>query len=583
MKQIINDLIEQALLELVQASQIPAELSVNVQVTPSRDASQGDYASNIALMLARPVGMAPRALAELIVGSLPAVDTIEKTEVAGPGFINFFVASSTSHSVVHRILEQGENFGRSELGQGSTVQIEFVSANPTGPLHVGHGRGAAIGATLANLLSYVGYEVQKEYYVNDAGRQMHILAASVWLRYLDLCGENITFPSNGYQGDYVWDIAATLHRENAERFHQPATLVFADVCADAPAGDKEKHIDDLIANAQGLLGEDEYRIVFDLALVTLVEVIRADLQAFGVDFDRWFSERSLSDDGLIEQVITRLQDNDHVYERDGALWFRSTDFGDEKDRVVRRENGLTTYFASDIAYHVNKFERGFDKVINIWGADHHGYIPRVKASLTALGYVADNLEVQLVQFANLFENGTKISMSTRSGEFVTLRQLREDVGLDAARFFYVMRKAEQHMDFDLDLAREQSNDNPVYYLQYAHARICSVKRQCVDKGFSASATDVNLSRLDNAHEQALVKQLGLFPERVEAAASRREPHLVINYLRELANQFHSWYNAHQFIVDEVELRDARLALASAIGQVLRNGLGLMGVSAPEKM
>jgi len=583
LKQIINDLIAQALLELAQASQIPAELSVNIQVTPSRDAGQGDYASNIALTLAKPAGMAPRALAELIVGKLPDVDTIEKIEVAGPGFINFFVASSTSHSVVNRILEQGDDFGRSELGQGTKIQVEFVSANPTGPLHVGHGRGAAFGATLANLLSYVGYQVQQEYYVNDAGRQMHILGASVWLRYLDLCGEEITFPSNGYQGDYVWDIAATLHRENAERFHRPVAQVMADVCADAPSGDKEKHIDDLITNAQSLLGADDYRIVFDLALVTLVDVIRVDLKAFGVDYDRWFSERSLSDDGLIDAAIKRLQDNDHVYEQDGALWFRSTDFGDEKDRVVRRDNGQTTYFASDIAYHMNKFERGFDKVINIWGADHHGYIPRVKASLTALGYVADDLEVQLVQFANLYENGVKISMSTRSGEFVTLRQLREDVGLDAARFFYVMRKVEQHMDFDLDLAREQSSDNPVYYLQYAHARICSVKRQCADKGFSVSTRDANLSRLDNAHEQALVKQLGLFQERVESAAERREPHLVVNYMRELANQFHSWYNAHQFLVDDVELRDARLALASAIGQVLRNGLGLMGVSAPEKM
>jgi arginyl-tRNA synthetase len=583
LKQIINDLIAQALLELEQASQIPAELSVNIQVTPARDASQGDYASNIALMLAKPAGMAPRALAELIVGKIPAVDVIEKIEVAGPGFINFFVASSTSHSVIRRILEQGEDFGRSELGQGSKIQVEFVSANPTGPLHVGHGRGAAFGATLANLLSFVGYEVQKEYYVNDAGRQMHILGTSVWLRYLELCGETIVFPSNGYQGDYVWDIAATLHRENADRFHRPVAQVMADVCADAPTGDKEKHIDDLIANAHGLLGEDEYRIVFDLALVTLTDVIRVDLQNFGVEFDRWFSERSLSDEGLIEQAITRLQDNDHVYEQDGALWFRSTDFGDEKDRVVRRDNGQTTYFASDIAYHMNKFDRGFDKVINIWGADHHGYIPRVKASLSALGYMADNLEVQLVQFANLFENGVKISMSTRSGEFVTLRQLREDVGLDAARFFYVMRKAEQHMDFDLDLAREQSSDNPVYYLQYAHARICSVRRQCIDKGIDVSAGDANLARLDNTHEQALVKQLGQFPERVEAAASRCEPHLVVNYMRELANQFHSWYNAHHFIVDDSELRDARLALASAIGQVLRNGLKLMGVSAPEKM
>ncbi len=583
MKQIINDLIAQALLELAQASRIPADLSINIQVTPARDASQGDYASNIALMLAKPAAMAPRALAELIVDALPAVEAIEKVEVAGPGFINFFVASSTSNSVIRRILEQGEDFGRSELGQGSKVQVEFVSANPTGPLHVGHGRGAAFGATLANLLSFVGFDVQKEYYVNDAGRQMHILGTSVWLRYLELCGETIDFPSNGYQGDYVWDIAATLHRENAGRFHRPVAQVMADVSADAPAGDKEKHIDDLIANAHGLLGEDEYSVVFDLALVTLTEVIRVDLQNFGVEFDRWFSERSLSDEGLIEQAIRRLQDNGHVYEQDGALWFRSTNFGDEKDRVVRRDNGQTTYFASDIAYHMNKFDRGFDTVINIWGADHHGYIPRVKASLSALGYVADNLEVQLVQFANLFENGVKMSMSTRSGEFVTLRQLREDVGQDAARFFYVMRKAEQHMDFDLDLAREQSNENPVYYLQYAHARICSVGRQCIDRGIAVPAADANLARLDNSHEQALVKQLGQFHERVESAAIRREPHLVVNYLRDLAHQFHSWYNAHHFIVDDSELRDARLALASAIGQVMRNGLKLMGVSAPEKM
>ncbi|MCP4876070.1 MAG: arginine--tRNA ligase [Gammaproteobacteria bacterium] len=583
MKQIINDLIAQALLELAQAAQIPSELSINIQVTPARDPGQGDFASNIALMLAKPTGLAPRALAEMIVAKMPVLDTINKIEVAGPGFINFFVDSGTSHAIVQHVLEQGDDFGRSTLGQGGKIQVEFVSANPTGPLHVGHGRGAAYGATLANLLSYVGFEVQKEYYVNDAGRQMHILGTSVWLRYLDLCGESIDFPSNGYQGDYVWDIAATLHRENAERFHKDAAEIYADVCEDAPAGDKEKHIDDLIDNAQRLLGEDEYRFVFDLALNTLVKVIRVDLHAFGVDFDRWFSERSLSDEGLIEQAIKRLQDNGHVYEQDGALWFRSTDFGDEKDRVVCRDNGQTTYFASDIAYHMNKFERGFAKVINIWGADHHGYIPRVKASLSALGYDADNLEIQLVQFANLFEKGEKISMSTRSGEFVTLKQLREDVGQDAARFFYVMRKAEQHMDFDLDLAREQSNDNPVYYLQYAHARICSVRRQCEDKGLEVDINNASLTRLDNAHEQALVKHLGLFSERVESAALRHEPHQVVNYLRELANQFHSWYNAHQFIVDDVELRNARLALASAIGQVLGNGLKLMGVSAPEKM
>lgn len=583
MKKTITDLIAQALHELEQASQIPSNLVSNIQVTSSRDPSQGDYASNIALALAQPAGLPPRELAQLITAKIAAADDIDRIEVAGPGFINFFVASNASQSIVSTILEQTDDYGRGSLGQGGKIQIEFVSANPTGPLHVGHGRGAAYGATLANLLEFVGFQVQREYYVNDAGRQMHILGASTWLRYLELCGEAIVFPSNGYQGDYVWDIAATLHREHGEAFRRPAARVFADVGEDAPAGDKEKHIDQLIAKAQGLLGENDYRIVFDLALSTLIEVIRNDLHAFGVDFDHWFSERSLSDEGLIERVIARLQDNGHVYQQEGALWFRSTDFGDEKDRVVRRDNGQTTYFASDIAYHMDKFDRGFDKVINIWGADHHGYIARVKAALSALGYNADDLEIQLVQFANLFENGAKIAMSTRSGEFVTLRQLREDVGRDAARFFYVMRKVEQHMDFDLDLAREQSSDNPVFYLQYAHARICSVWRQCAEKGLEIATRQVDLSRLDNSHEQALIKQLGQFPEQVESAARRREPHLVVNYLRDLANHFHSWYNAHQFIVDDVELRDARLSLASAVGQVLKNGLNLMGVSAPEKM
>ena len=583
MKQIIHDLIGQALIELEQTSQIPSELNVNIQVTPTRGADQGDFATNIALMLAKQVGMAAAKLAALIVAQLAQNESIDRVEVAGPGFINFYLSSASSQSVIRSILEQAENFGRSDHGQGVKVQVEFVSANPTGPLHVGHGRGAAFGATLANLLHNVGYQVQCEYYVNDAGRQMDILGTSTWLRYLELCGETIAFPSNGYQGDYVWDMAASLHRENGDRFLRTSQQVMQGVCADAPEGDKEKHIDDLIANAHSLLGASEYRVVFDLALNILVDVIRKDLHAFGVDYDEWFSERSLQDDGTIDKAIQRLSDNGHIYQQGGALWFRSTDFGDEKDRVVKRENGLTTYFASDIAYHMNKFDRGMEHVINIWGADHHGYIARVKASLDALGYDSNRLEIQLVQFANLYEKGEKVSMSTRSGEFVTLRQLREDVGLDAARFFYVMRKAEQHMDFDLSLAREQSSDNPVYYLQYAHARICSVKRQCADKGLSVSIQDANLSRLDNAHEQALVKQLGLFQERVESAANRREPHLVVNYMRELANQFHSWYNAHQFIVDDVELRDARLALASSIGQVLRNGLKLMGVSAPEKM
>jgi len=581
LKQTIHDLIEVALAELQQNNQLPVELKINIQVTDTKDRSQGDFASNIAMTLAKQASRPPRELAQLIVDQITPQAPVNKIEIAGPGFINFFLDSNASYSAITNILQAGDAYGRSNYGQGEKIQVEFVSANPTGPLHVGHGRGAAYGATLANVLRYVGYDVQCEYYVNDAGRQMDILGTSTWLRYLELCGVELPFPSNGYQGDYIWDIAADLHRENGERFQKTAEQVMLNVCEDAPVGDKEKHIDDLIANAQALLGDD-YRLVFDRALNTLVDVIRNDLHAFGVDYDEWFSERSLADTGALESSIQTLNDNGHIYEKDGALWFRSTGFGDEKDRVVQRDNGQTTYFASDIAYHKNKLDRGFSRVINIWGADHHGYIPRVKASLTALGYDADRLEVQLVQFANLFENGKKMSMSTRSGEFVTLKQLREDVGKDAARFFYVMRKAEQHMDFDLDLAREQSSDNPVYYLQYAYARICSVKRQCAEKGLSPSST-VNLSRLDNSHELELIKQINLYPERVQSAAIRREPHIVVNYLRDLANQFHSWYNAHHFIVDDVELRDARLALATAVGQVMKNGLTLMGVSAPETM
>ncbi|MDH5353931.1 MAG: arginine--tRNA ligase, partial [Gammaproteobacteria bacterium] len=459
MKQTIHDLIEKALADLQQSAQLPDDLKINIQVTATKDRSQGDFASNIAMTLSKQAGKPPRQVAELIITQLEDNNSIDKVEVAGPGFINFFIDSEASHSVISNILQQAESYGKSEHGKGEKIQIEFVSANPTGPLHVGHGRGAAYGATLANILRHVGYDVQCEYYVNDAGRQMDILGTSVWLRYLELCGVELTFPSNGYQGDYVWDIAATLHRENGERFKHDQEAVFKKVSADAPLGDKEKHIDDLIANAHALLG-DGYRVVFDLALNTLVEVIRNDLHAFGVDYDEWFSERSLSDGGLLEASIKQLNENGYIYEKDGALWFRSTELGDEKDRVVQRDNGQTTYFASDIAYHKNKLDRGFDRVINIWGADHHGYIARVKASLTALGYDAERLEIQLVQFANLYENGKKMSMSTRSGEFVTLKQLRDDVGKDAARFFYVMRKADQHMDFDLDLARDQSSDNP---------------------------------------------------------------------------------------------------------------------------
>ncbi len=583
MKQQLEQLISQSIEKLIEQGDLAENFTTKILVTDSKDAAQGDFASNVCLANAKQASMPPRQLAEKLVQQMGEQAWLDKVEIAGPGFINFFLRAGFNRSIVQTILKQADDYGLSDFGKNKKIQIEFVSANPTGPLHVGHGRGAAYGATLANLLKATGHDVQCEYYVNDAGRQMDILGTSVWLRYLDLAGEAITFPSNGYQGDYIWDIAANLHRENADKYRVDAKDVFTGLHADHPEGDKEKHIDDLIENAKNLLGAEKYRDVFDLALVTLVDVIRRDLKQFGVEYDEWFSERQLTEKGLVEKAIQTLQSKGVVYESHGALWFKSTDYGDEKDRVVKRDNGQTTYFASDIAYHMNKFDRGFDQVINIWGSDHHGYIARVKAALTAMNYSADKLEILLVQFANLYENGEMMSMSTRSGEFVPLRTLRDDVGNDAARFFYVMRKVDQHMDFDLNLAREQSSDNPVFYVQYAHARVCSVEKQCAEQSISIDLENINLEKLNNKHEQLLLKQLVLYPERLVIAAERREPHIIINYLRELSQQFHSWYNAHKFIVEDKELCNARVALAFASRQVLKNGLLLMGVSAPEKM
>jgi arginyl-tRNA synthetase len=466
------------------------------------------------------------------------------------------------------------------------VQVEFVSANPTGPLHVGHGRGAAYGAAVADLLEAVGFAVHREYYVNDAGRQMDILAASVWLRYLELCGEAVVFPANAYRGDYVWDIAATLHREHGDAYHVPVARVGEGLPPDEPdGGDKERYIDAVIARARELLGDNRYRFVFELGLNTILEDIRDDLEKFGVVYDEWYSERSLSERGAVQRAIERLRAAGQLYEQDGALWFRSTAFGDEKDRVVVRENGQTTYFASDIAYHMDKLERGFERVIDVWGADHHGYVPRVKAALQALGDDPARLDVLLVQFATLYRGGEKVQMSTRSGEFVTLRQLRKEVGRDAARFFYVMRKSEQHLDFDLDLAKSQSSDNPVYYVQYAHARVASVLRQMAERGLERDAQRglASLGRLTEPQEQALLTGLARYPEVVEAAALAHEPHQVVHFLREIANDFHVYYTTHQFLVDDAGLRDARLSLVLAAQQVLANGLRLLGVSAPETM
>ncbi len=571
MKQQLAPLLSAAVATLQADGVLPADQPVDIQLERTRDRKHGDFASNLAMMLCKAARSKPRDLAEKLVAALPASDIVTRVEIAGPGFINFYLAPAAYHAMLRQILAEGETFGRSNIGAGQTVQVEFVSANPTGPLHVGHGRGAAYGATVADLLEAVGHKVHREYYVNDAGRQMDILAASVYLRYLDLCGENITFPSNGYKGDYVWDIGASLHRKHGDALRHSSDEIFRDITADEPqGGDKEAHIDDLVTRIKTLLGEEHYRETLDN--------IRRDLEAFGVHYDEWFSERSLTEGGAVDRALERLKASGHVYEKGGALWFRSTDFGDEKDRVVVRDNGQTTYFASDIAYHMNKLERGYSRVIDIWGADHHGYVPRVKAALTALGDDADKLDVLLVQFAILYRGGERMQMSTRSGEFVTLRELRNEVGNDAARFFYVMRKCEQHMDFDLDLAKSQSNENPIYYIQYAHARVVSVFRQLPDKGFSwdADRGAQHLDRLSESHEDELIVALSRY-------ALNHEPHLLAHYLRELANAFHTYYNAHQFLVEDADLRDARLNLIQATRQVIANGLGLLGVSAPDSM
>ncbi|QIK38331.1 arginine--tRNA ligase [Caldichromatium japonicum] len=593
MKHEIAQLLSAALNSLIEQGEIVLDQPPEIQVERTKDPAHGDLATNLALLLAKPLRMKPRALAEQITARLPSSPWVARVEVAGPGFINFFLTESAYRSVIPQILAEGPGYGRSKIGAGQRVQVEFVSANPTGPLHVGHGRGAAYGAVVADLLEAVGFDVHREYYVNDAGRQMDILATSVWLRYLELCGEVLRFPSNGYRGDYVWDIAATLHREHGETYRVDAEEVFRGLPPDAPVegepqdqvGDKEAHIDALIATAKRLLGDNRYRYVFELGLNTILDDIREDLAQFGVTYQEWYSERSLAERGLVNRAIERLREAGYVYEHGGALWFRSSAFGDEKDRVVVRENGQTTYFASDIAYHLDKFERGFHRIIDIWGADHHGYIPRVKAALQALGKDPNRLDVLLVQFAVLYRGGEKVQMSTRSGEFVTLRALRREVGRDAARFFYVMRRCEQHLDFDLDLARSQSADNPVYYVQYAHARICAVLRQAAERGIAVelSPGERHLELLSETHEQALMRVLSRYPEVVEQAALKAEPHQLTQYLRELANEFHAYYNAHPFLVEDGRLRDARLKLILAIRQVLRNGLNLLGVSAPESM
>jgi len=562
------------------ASVAPEQRDTAILVERPKQADHGDFASNLALQLAKTLKANPREIAQRLVRELAVSPWVDKAEVAGAGFINFRLAAAAKTRIVQEVLSQGDEYGKCVLPQDERmkVQVEFVSANPTGPLHVGHGRGAAYGASLATLLCWAGHDVKREYYVNDAGRQMDILGLSTWLRYLALFDAHVPFPSNAYQGDYVADMARQIRAAHGDRYLHPAAAVLA--CVPPPEPDAEAHLDGLIKAAKDLLGED-WAYIHQHALTEQLADGRADLEEFGVHFDMWFSERSLFDTGMVKMAVERLEQNGHIYVQDGAKWFRSTAFGDEKDRVVQRDNGLYTYFASDIAYHLNKLERGFDRIVDIWGADHHGYIPRVRGALQALGCDARKLDVVLVQFVSLWRGTEKVSMSTRGGQYVTLRELRGEVGNDACRFFYMLRKADQSLDFDLDLAKSQSNDNPVYYVQYAHARVCSVLAQW--GGAVSGLANADLAPLGGERELALCARLGAFPEAIEDAARDYAPHAIVFYLRELAAEFHSYYNAERILAEDAAQRTARLALAAALRQVLRNGFRILGVSAPESM
>ncbi|MGA9854846.1 MAG: arginine--tRNA ligase [Gammaproteobacteria bacterium] len=527
----------------------------------TRDPAHGDFATNVALILAKQAGRKPRELAQAIIAALPRSELVSKVEIAGPGFINFFLSASAYHEQVKAILAAGENYGRSDSGKGRRVGVEFVSANPTGPLHVGHGRNAAIGDSLARLLEVTGWQVTREFYYNDAGVQINNLALSVQARCQGIAPEQPGWPVDGYRGDYIADVA---------RAYLAGESVTADGHTVIGSGDAE-----------------DLQVIRRFAVAALRHEQDLDLKAFGVHFDVYFLESSLYTDGKVEEAVRELIAHGHTYEEDGALWLRTTDFGDDKDRVMRKSDGTYTYFVPDVAYHLSKWQRGYQRAMTVLGADHHGSLARVRAGLRALdaGIPQDYPEYVLYQMVTVMRSGEEVKLSKRAGSYVTLRDLIDEAGRDATRYFLVERKADSKLTFDIDLARSQSNENPVYYIQYAHARIASVFRQLAEKGFTWDEKNgkASLAKLTQAHEQALLVSLSRLPEIIDTAARNLEPHLVAAYLRELANDFHTYYDAHTFIVDDAALRDARLALIAATRQVLQNGLKLLGVSAPERM
>jgi len=556
----------------------------------TRDAAHGDFASNIAMRLAKGAGKPPRLLAEAIIAALPASPLLTRAEVAGAGFINFFLAKDLYAREVVRVHDEGAGYGRARPPQPRKVLLEFVSANPTGPMHVGHGRQAAFGDALGNLLAAAGDDVSREYYINDAGRQTEILAVSVWLRYLEACGETLKFPENGYRGDYIRPVAQSLHAREGTTLCHAAGVVFADLPPDAPEGDKDKYIDAVITRCRVLIGEPAWQSLLQGSIAAMLDEIRNDLDGYGVHFDHWVSERAFTDSGAIDRALQRLRERDLLYVKDGATWFKASQFGDDEDRVVVRENGVKTYFASDIAYHLNKRERGFDVLIDVLGADHHGYVTRVRGGLQAFGHPGNCLEAPLIQLVALFRNGVKMSMGKREANFVTLRQLREEVGNDACRIFYLMRSNDQSLDFDLELAKSKTNENPVFYIQYAHARVASVMKELAGRGFAYNAVqarEIMLAQgatlLAGTQAEAMLSALSRYPEVIRQAAAQRAPHALVHYLRELATTLHAFYNAERVLIADDALRSARLYALLAVQQVLRNGLAILGASAPESM
>lgn len=582
MREQLQSLLHESLKRLAAEEPLEPLGLMRAEVERTRDARHGDYTCNIAMRMAKQCGMQPRELAQRIVDALPASPLVAHVEVAGPGFVNFHVAEAAFRDELRVIAERGEAYGTSSAAAGTRVLVEYVSANPTGPLHVGHGRHAAYGACVAAVLRATGHDVDEEYYVNDAGRQMDILAASVWFRYAQHLGERIELPQKAYQGGYVHDIAAALADTHGRGLLGDPDAVAA--AARSSAETPEAQLDAVIDSLKRSLGAAAFSSLLEAALDSVLDDIRDDLAGFGVFPGRWYSERSLTESGAVDRALELLHERGMLYERDGATWFRASELGDDKDRVVIRENGARTYFTSDIAYHLDKYERGYDRLVNVLGADHHGYVARLRAALEAAGMPVERLETDLVQFVVLYRGQIKVQMSTRSGEYVTLRDLRGEVGDDAARFFYVSRSNDQHLDFDLDLAKSQSNDNPVYYVQYAHARVSSmVKRIEQDGGSVPDPTAADLDALDTDEDRSLIRALTRYPEVVELAADNRAPQHLVHYLRELAADFHSYYNTHKVLTDDARVRDARLVLSLATRQVVRNGLGLLGVSAPDAM